>query len=144
MDITNTPARPELTVPQAPTEARLKPGDVTGRPETANPVTAAEQSRASTAANAQPIKPLDVFQVGDNDDLPVPPDPPRQSLAMVPLDLPEPANVPSEEAEPTSEAPTAMDETGTEPNSPDTSRPEESPYTSGAPNPSSPTVDIRR
>lgn len=29
------------------------------------------------------IAPLDMFQVGDNDDIPVPPDPPRDPIAMV-------------------------------------------------------------
>ncbi len=147
MDITNTPPRPELAVAQPPAEARLKPGDVTGRAETANPVIAADKANGPDPASERAIKPLDVFQVGDNDDLPVPPDPPRQALAMVAWDIPEPADEasPTEDQESDPREPAgAANPPDADQTAPDTALSEASPYKSGTPNPISPTVDIRR
>jgi hypothetical protein len=61
---------------------RLAAKQVAMRPETANPVTGAEAMGLPAPIKGLGIPPLDVFQVGDNDDVPVPPEPPRQSAVM--------------------------------------------------------------
>lgn len=103
MDITNTPSRVELAVPPARTDIRANTGEVTGQAETRNPVTApdkADTTRATRhhdpasqewAQTARSVQPLDVFQVGDNDDIPPPPEPPRHPLAMLAMAPPDAA-----------------------------------------------------
>ncbi len=138
MDITNAPPRVEIAVPLAPKEARLPDQAMTGRPETANPVTAAAKTGDPSAVARQGPEPLDVFQVGDNDDLPVPPDPPRQSLAMVAVAQLEPSE-PDPEAEEPSDIPQQVAAAPTR----DPALAAE-PYQSGTAEPVNPTVDIRR
>ena len=147
MDISTIPARAELAVPNAVTVPRLKAATHTGRPETANPVTAPDRAEAAAQPQAQSIKPLDVFQVGDNDDVPVPPEPPRQSLALVAFELPEPSETDEAvgETQPADGSKQAVDTPEMSP----TDRPAQqaqapsAPYQSPSPE-RSPTVDIRR
>lgn len=155
MDVTNTPPRVELSVSPARAEIREATGDMTGRAETKNPVTEADAIASPVAAQRDGIEPLDLFQVGDNDDIPLPPEPPRPPLALLALDpIDVPAAEPSE-AGPAETVPVDEVSERTPTDQPNETRTTE--ITSGAPNAATieayqsappelvePTVDIRR
>ncbi|MBF9043907.1 hypothetical protein HKCCE4037_11255 [Rhodobacterales bacterium HKCCE4037] len=143
MDISSIPARVELSVPHAPIESRMKVAANTGRPETANPVTAVDAPEAPAPAKRQELKPLDVFQVGDNDDVPVPPEPPRRSLALVAVEVPEatPEESPQVQAEAEGDTPAP---TESPPEETMTNRPAPEPYGESPSERASRTLDIRR
>ncbi|WP_224815252.1 hypothetical protein [Hasllibacter sp. MH4015] len=131
MDITTTPPRVELAVQPTQAETRLAAHAVTGRPETANPVTAPDRPSHPAPIKGLGIPPLDMYQVGDNDDIPLPPEPPRQSVAMVRVDPP------AGDARP--DAPEAAPD-----RSDNRADPSPRPYASAVAEPENPTVDIRR
>lgn len=155
MDVTNTPPRVELSVSPARAEIREATGDMTGRAETKNPVTETEAIASPVAAQRDGIEPLDLFQVGDNDDIPLPPEPPRPPLALLALD---PIEIPAAEPSQADLVETdlvAEGSAGAPPDQPDeTSKTENPPgmpnaatieaYQSASPEPVERTVDIRR
>ncbi|OAN84304.1 hypothetical protein A8B78_07510 [Jannaschia sp. EhC01] len=61
------------------------PGALSTRAETARPVLAAARADTARMSGQDGFQPLDTFEVGDNDHVPVPPEPPREStvLAMI-------------------------------------------------------------
>ena len=93
MDVTSTPPRVEISVSPARMDMRETTGTMTGRSETKTPVT---ETGAAADVQRRGVEPLDLFQVGDNDDIPVPPEPPRPPLALLALD---PADIAPEEPE---------------------------------------------
>jgi hypothetical protein len=166
MDITNTPSRVELAVSPLRADIHATPGAVTGQAETKNPVTApdkADTTRATrhhdqaapdAAQTARAVKPLDMFQVGDNDDIPPPPAPPRPPLAMLAMASPDPVAI-AEVPDAADDAPLPGTSAVNDANGPDTApaedaKPPQQPatapeyYQSGAPAPVNRTVDIRR
>ncbi|MEJ6389036.1 hypothetical protein [Gymnodinialimonas ulvae] len=176
MDITNTPSRVELAVSPARADIRTNAGSMTGRAETKNPVTATDKTESTGAArqhetasqnpgqSARAVKPLDVFQVGDNDDIPPPPEPPRHPLAMLAMAPPDPAtegdilevdsdaDAAARQADATIEGPdgatgdtqTSQTKVQPSPPAPDPAAAAPEFYQSGAPEPINRTVDIRR
>ena len=74
------------------------------KPEIARPVVAADQASDATAAHRS-FEPLDTYEVGDNDHVPVPPEPPRKATVLAVIaDAPE-VETPEEAPEPTEPLP---------------------------------------
>lgn len=61
---------------------RPLPEAVSTAPETARPVLAAERSGAASGTKGESFQPLDMYEVGDNDRMPVPPEPPRTAAVL--------------------------------------------------------------
>lgn len=123
MEIPNLPPRMELAVQPTQREARLPPQGSSASPDTLRPVLAAEVPRLPAPIKGLGIAPLDLFQVGDNDETPPPPEPPRRSvmLAVQPALPPvaEATELADEPASPTPEA--ASSETAEHARMPDAS-----------------------
>lgn len=79
MEFTNTPPRSEPAAFTIPIAQRQAPEAVSATPETARPVLAADTADAASGAKGETFQPLDMYEVGDNDRMPVPPEPPRES-----------------------------------------------------------------
>lgn len=88
MDYANLPPRAEPAALSGMNAAKFAPDAISTRPETARPVVAVESARKTDGApdsarkTAEAMQPLDTFEVGDNDYVPVPPEPPRQSTVL--------------------------------------------------------------
>lgn len=65
-------AAPDRPAPQAMSTAA----------ETDRPVLAAAKSDTTRGATGEEFQPLDTFEVGDNDHIPVPPEPPRKETVL--------------------------------------------------------------
>jgi len=81
----------ELAVPSSVREARLPPQASSTRPETLRPVQAVEALRLPAPIKGLGIAPLDLYQVGDNDETPPPPEPPRRGAMHSVQPAPQPA-----------------------------------------------------
>ncbi|HID68177.1 MAG TPA: hypothetical protein EYP31_07970 [Roseibacterium sp.] len=94
MDFSILPQRVELAVPPDNGTFRLPSETHSGKPETARPVLAAEKVDKSSLSIREDFRPLDTYEVGDNDHVPVPPEPPREAdvLAII-ADAPEAADL---------------------------------------------------
>ncbi|ABD55614.1 hypothetical protein [Jannaschia sp. CCS1] len=86
MDMSGVPVAPALTVAnRATTLPAATPGSDIRPDQRAEPV---DPTQLPAPIKGLGIAPLDLFQVGDNDDVPLPPNPPRDPIAMVtPLDF---------------------------------------------------------
>ena len=78
---------------------RPTPDQISTKPETARPVVAAEQTDAAAGTKGKEFQPLDMYEVGDNDRMPVPPEPPRKAAVLAVIANAPPAAEP-EEVEP--------------------------------------------
>ncbi len=83
MDFSNVPLRVELAVQPTAPQDRLPKRAVSAAPETALPVLAVAPPRLPGPIKGLGIAPLDLFQVGDNDEIPPPPEPPRKAAALM-------------------------------------------------------------
>ncbi len=82
MDIMTTPPRADVSTQTSQPAARVAQDAVSVRPETSRPVMGASEADKPTPGRSSEFQPLDVVQVGDNDDIPVPPEPPRESAVL--------------------------------------------------------------
>lgn len=122
MEFTPLPPRAEPAAQAAAPAQRQAPDAVSSVPETTRPVVAAEKSEPTSDAAQERFQPLDIYEVGDNDRMPVPPEPPRQSTVLaVMADAPPLEDTAEPPAKPIEQALQAIDQ-----------------------GPSNPTVDIRR
>lgn len=102
MDITNVPLRPA-----SPTGAPIAIPPPPARPvslaqsEIVDPVEPVDPTVLPMPIKGLGIAPLHMVQVGDNDDIPVPPEPPRDRAVSAAMPMPEP--VPEQMPEPVPE-----------------------------------------
>lgn len=95
MEFPTQPPRVDLAAHLQGPAARLPKRATSTPPETALPVLATPPASLPAPIKGLGIAPLDLFQVGDNDDIPLPPDPPRRSAALAII-----ASMPEPEPEP--------------------------------------------
>ncbi|GAB5445652.1 hypothetical protein [Gymnodinialimonas sp.] len=99
MEFSNLPPRAEPAVLGTAAVQRQTPDALSTPADTARPVLAAAKADETRTAPTDDFQPLDTFEVGDNDHVPVPPEPPREAtvLALIASDTsdePEPAPAP--------------------------------------------------
>lgn len=82
MEFSNVTPRADLANVTATPSLRMPPGALSISPETTRPVTAAEATNKTAASKDDGFQPLDTYEVGDNDRLPVPPEPPREAMVL--------------------------------------------------------------
>lgn len=88
MEFSNLPPRADQ-IPFGAAETRNPaPGAPGTRAETLRPVMAAAKTDPDRAVPADDFQPLDTFEVGDNDHVPVPPEPPRQPAVLAAMAQP--------------------------------------------------------
>ncbi|QXT38084.1 hypothetical protein [Gymnodinialimonas ceratoperidinii] len=74
----------------ASTSQNFAPSALSTAAETARPVLAVAKTDAADAKTGEEFQPLDTFEVGDNDHVPVPPEPPREAtVRAIIADAPE-------------------------------------------------------
>ncbi len=79
------PIQAPRTDPAALSNAVLQrpaPDQISLKPETARPVMSADTASAASTTAREKFQPLDVYEVGDNDRMPIPPEPPRESAVL--------------------------------------------------------------
>lgn len=82
MEYSNLPPRAEPAAFSAAAIQRQAPDALSTQADTARPVLAAAKSDAARATAPDDFQPLDTFEVGDNDHVPVPPEPPRKATVL--------------------------------------------------------------
>ena len=78
MELSSLSPRAEPATPTAAAADRPAPHVLSTAAETARPVLAAAKADPANGRMEQEFQPLDTFEVGDNDHVPVPPEPPRE------------------------------------------------------------------
>lgn len=149
MDYAYLPPRMDPAALSGNAALRLAPDAMSSKAETARPVVAVERSIQSSASKSGGFKPLDTFEVGDNDDIPVPPDPPRKARLQTIINSLPPSETPDVDA-PNSGAPSVDHPDATAPalDAPNTPTEKAEPLTAALrdidPGQNAPTFDIRR
>lgn len=82
MEFSNLPPRVEPAALSGDVASKQPQNALSTAAETARPVLAAEAAADTTASKNDGFHPLDTFEVGDNDYVPVPPEPPRKATVL--------------------------------------------------------------